>query len=233
MTDEQVQQEQMPEEEAKKPSRRRLIIYGIVGVVVVCILCSVAYNIAFPGDDGGEPATLPEEAPTAVQLPEEGSLPTDTPLPPAIPTEAPTKVPTKIPTEVPTEAPAVEDTEAEYYASVLPGTLVMGFTMQNLSQLFDNPQLDDINWFAEVTSEMSELLELAIELNAIPVPEGCDNCTEINNEFSMVETHATQASEDWIAWLEDPNEVFHLESMAGHIAEIGNAFTRAQAFIEE
>lgn len=226
MSEEQYPQEQMPEEEAKKPSRRRLIVYGVVGAVVICILCSVAYNLVFPSDDGGEPASLPEEIPTAVQLPEETSIPTNTLLP--------TTPPTDVPTEVPTETPAVvEDAQAEYFEDVLPGVFVMGITMQNIGHLFEDPDLTDIDWYVEVTSEMSDLLDVAIELNEFPVPDGCDKCRGINDEFSIIETHVVEASEDWFAWLQDQGEASHLDSMAEHITEIGNAAIRASAIIEE
>jgi hypothetical protein len=218
-------QEQIPVEKAKKPGRRRLIIYIVVGVVVICLFCVIVVNFLPSSDDGGEPASPPEEVPTAVQLPEESPPPTNTPLPVVIPT--------LIPTEIPTEVPViVEDEVSEYFFGLAPKSFLMASAMDNMSDLFFNPRLLDDDWYDEVTGQMGVLLVTAKEMAETPVPDNCDICSEVNNEIQIIYSHADEATLDWISWLEDKSEAAYLESMATHITEIGTAANNAAAIMD-
>lgn len=216
-------------EETKKPDRRRLIIYIVVGVVVICVLCGIASQFLPSSDDGGEPASPPEQTPTAVQLPEETPLPTNTPEPVVIPT----LIPTEVPTEAPTDTPDVVENEAsDYFLGLVPSSLLMAGALENMSNLFLNPQLLDDGWYDEVTGQMGVLLVTAKELAEAPVPDNCDICSEVNIEMQNIFNHADGATLDWISWLEDKSEITYLESIALHISEIGATANRATAMME-
>lgn len=198
--------------------RRRLAIIVGLGVLFVCIICGGIY-VLFPSSDEGEPASPPEMTPTAVQPPVETPLPANTP------------VPTTVPVVVPTDVPDVDSAQAEYFAEVVPGSLVMTNSMANLSELFLNPQLLDDAWYDNATFELSTLLASAMTMEAVTVPDNCGVCRDVHIELAIILSHSNDMSLDWIDWLGDQSNSAHIDSMAVHIVEIGNAATRATAIM--
>lgn len=240
-------QEQKSTQKTKSPNRRRLVIAIVGGLAAFCMLCSVcviAFNFIPSSTDEGEevvatidPTTeVVEVVPPEVTAVIPSDIPelTNTPEPTNTPEQTTTPLPTAIETAIPSKTPVnVEDLQKAYFDEILPGVLIMGLTMGNLEDLFNNPQIDDLNWFAEITEELNTMLETSMELDEILVPQGCDICSEVHNELSTVETYTVKASENWIDWLVDMEYLSYLEAMADNILEIGNAFSNAQEIVEK
>lgn len=134
MSQEQFPQDPISDEEAKKPDRRRLIIYIVLGVLAVCLLCSIVYIfVPRTSDDGEEIAGVtsapteaideelpPEETPLPIepQPPTNTPEPTDTPLPTATPTPIPSPTPIPDPVVLSGSGDSVVDFENPFDISI-------------------------------------------------------------------------------------------------------------------